>query len=104
MENQGNLAAVDDAVGVSARGFVRASIDLAWTPLTGDAVEFEAATHKDATFRAIEGHPMEDIDGTGVTSASTAGAWLFNVQGIARLRARASAIGATPIAVKILAE
>ena len=103
-ENSGNLAAVDDEVGVSVRGFTRASIDLAWTPLTGDAVEFEAQSHVKAAFRAIEGFPMEDMDGTGVTTASTAGAWLFDVKGVARLRARASAVGANPIAVLVLAE
>jgi hypothetical protein len=103
-ENLGNLAAQNDEVAISVMGKERASIELSWTPATGDSVVFEAASHPNSAFAAIEGFPMDDIDGTGVTTSSTAGVWLFDVKGIARLRARADAAPGSAIAVKIFAE
>jgi hypothetical protein len=107
MDYKGDLIATSgegSIVGMKVSGAVRASIDLAFTPVTNDSVVFEAAGHKDGAFRAIEGFPMEDIDGTGVTSATTAGCWLFDVRGIARLRARCDGLASASIAVKINAE
>lgn len=86
--NKGVIASAGEEVAISVVGCIKASIDLDWTEVTGDSIAFEAKAHIEAPWRSIEGYPMEDMDGTGVTEASAPGAWVFYVDGIARLRAR----------------
>lgn len=103
-KDKGTIAAVGEEVGLSVQGNERASIELAWTPVTGDTIEFEGRAHPEGSWGSIEGFLMSDIDGTGATDATDIGVWIFNVIGISRIRARASALAATPVSVKIYAE
>lgn len=103
-KHKGSLVTTLSQVPLSVMGNERASIELDWIPETGDTVEFECQCHPEGTWDSIEGFLTGDIDGTGVTDATDAGIWVFDVRGISRLRVSASAIGTTPVLVKLYAE
>ncbi len=100
----GSIAVVNGDVGLSVQGNRRASIELDWVPVTGDTIEFEGLAHPEGTWDSIEGQLMSDMNGTGVTSATDVGVWIFDVWGISRIRASASALSTTPVSVKMYAE
>ena len=103
-KSEGVISVATGLVGASVQGNERASIELDWVPTTGDTVEFQAQAHPEGTFGLIEGFPMDDINGAGVTEGTDIGVWIFDVKGISRIRAIASALGSTPVSVKIYAE
>ncbi|MCK5307599.1 MAG: hypothetical protein KAJ73_03220 [Zetaproteobacteria bacterium] len=103
-KHKGTITAVGENVGIATQGTQKASIELAWTPVTGDTIEFEGQAHPEGSWGSIEGFLMSDIDGTGATSATDSGIWMFNVHGISRIRARASVLVAASVSVKIYAE
>jgi hypothetical protein len=96
---KGTLAAVNDELGMECQGLSRLSVELAWTEVTGDTIVFEAKTHQEGSWGSIEGYPVSDMDGTGVTSVTGVGAWVFDVRAIAAFRVKASALGAQDVTV-----
>jgi len=81
--------AATESVVLNVQGASFAAFELEGTFV--GTVQFEAMGSVEGTPGSVEGMPISDLDGTGVTEATAPGAWRFDVRGMSRLQARCSA-------------
>lgn len=78
----------EESVVLNTQGASFATIELAGT--FAGTVQFEAMGSVEGNTSSVEGMPVSDLDGTGVTEGTAVGVWRFDVRGISRLQARCS--------------